>query len=152
MAVIKEYRCFAHGPFESREAKCPKGCTAVIQEFRTAPGFKSDKTKSSDKAIQRMATKLGYSDMSNRNGSVAGSRKMGKQEQDMRPQWLDVPKNKDREDKTDVLNPFLKSMNIYTDKVEGEATMNDMAKRMGKPKPIVQSSWGKASDITEKLG
>ena len=47
MAVLNDYRCKAHGVFESFEPKCPKGCTggAVEKLILKAPGFLSAKTK-----------------------------------------------------------------------------------------------------------
>lgn len=34
---VKEWRCLAHGPFESRVKKCPHGCTTVEWSPRTPP-------------------------------------------------------------------------------------------------------------------
>lgn len=91
MAVKREYRCLAHGPFEAYEAKCPHGCdTAIDREFRTAPGTRSPKTRATDVALERLAARFGMTDLSNRNGSVAASRKVG--DLDFSPQWQEVPK------------------------------------------------------------
>jgi hypothetical protein len=99
MAVTKEWRCFAHGPFEGTEAVCPHGCSTVIREFRTAPAGRSDKTKASDKALERMAKRYGLADISaSKTGSVAGDR-MAKQrgfgkigDVDFSPRWGEIPK------------------------------------------------------------
>lgn len=73
--VIKEYRCAAHGYFESGEASpsCPKGgCTTVQQVFLTAPAFRSDKTKRSDANLRQIASDFGLTDMrSAREGEPA---------------------------------------------------------------------------------
>jgi hypothetical protein len=90
MAVLKEYRCLAHGPFDGTEAVCPHGCETVVREFRTAPGTRSHKTKFSDKALERLATRFGLTDMSNRNGSVGGSRKHP--DNPYAPVWGEMPK------------------------------------------------------------
>lgn len=99
MAVIKEWRCLAHGPFENAKGVCEHGCTTVIREFRTAPGLKSVKTKRSDNALERMAARYGLTDMSaSKTGSVAGDR-IAKQRgfgqvagQDFAPHWGELPK------------------------------------------------------------
>lgn len=100
MAINKEYRCLAHGAFESsaKTAVCQYGCTTVVREFRTAPGTRSDKTKRSDNALNRMAARYGLTDMSAKTGSVAGDR-MAKQRgfgqiggQDFTPHWGTIPK------------------------------------------------------------
>jgi|HubBroStandDraft_2_1064218.scaffolds.fasta_scaffold195003_2 hypothetical protein len=89
MAVLKEFRCLAHGPFDSKEAVCPHGCSVVVREFRTAPAGRSAKTKTSDAALERLASRFGLSDMSNRDGSVGGSRKNANP---MQPYWSEMPK------------------------------------------------------------
>lgn len=89
MAVVKEFRCLAHGPFDAREARCPHGCTTVLREFRTAPGGRSARTKAADGALEHLAKRFGLSDMSNRSGSVGGSRR---QRPDFSPVWGDMPK------------------------------------------------------------
>lgn len=89
MPVTKEFRCLAHGEFDGTEAVCPKGCTTVVREFRTAPAGKSSKTKGVDKTLANLAARFGFSDMSNRDGSVGGSKK---QKNEMQPVWGDMPK------------------------------------------------------------
>lgn len=89
MAVKKEWKCLAHGPFEGPDAVCPHGCTVVVREFRTAPAARSEKVKASDKALERLAQRYNLTDMSNRNGSVGNSRKGAP---GMEPIWADLPK------------------------------------------------------------
>jgi hypothetical protein len=89
MAVLKEFKCLAHGAFDAKEAICPRGCTTVIREFRTAPAGRSAKTKASDAALESLAKKYGLSDMSNRSGSVGGSRRAP---MDFAPVWGAMPK------------------------------------------------------------
>jgi hypothetical protein len=60
-----------------------------VREFRTAPATRSAKTKASDGALERLAKRFGLSDMSNRSGSVGGSRA---QPRDFSPVWGKMPK------------------------------------------------------------
>lgn len=71
--VVKEYRCLAHGPFESSSDSptCPAGCTTVEREFRTPPGFRSERTSNIDKTVQNLAKRHGMTDISNRGGEAA---------------------------------------------------------------------------------
>jgi hypothetical protein len=45
MAILKEWRCLGHGPFENFDGKCPKGCPSslVQREIRTAPAYERRK-------------------------------------------------------------------------------------------------------------
>jgi hypothetical protein len=60
-----------------------------VREFRTAPAGRSARTKASDSALERLASKFGLSDMTNRDGSVGGSRKA---KPDFKPIWGEMPK------------------------------------------------------------
>lgn len=88
MAVIKEFRCLAHGAFDGTEARCPHGCTTVLREFRTAPGTRSAKTKISDKALDRMAKQFGATNMTNRSGTM----KLNRGVPQFEGQWGQMPK------------------------------------------------------------
>ena len=62
MAVIKEWVCVEHGEFTGSHPICPNfGCTSdhVTQEFRTAPGFRSDYTKRTDAGLRKSAEMYG---------------------------------------------------------------------------------------------
>ena len=90
MAVLKDYRCLAHGTFESREAKCPHGCTTVVATWTgKAPGGRSEKTKASDRALNHLASRYGLTDMSNRGGESVGSNR--KAPGGMTPTWGELP-------------------------------------------------------------
>jgi hypothetical protein len=70
MAVLKEFRCFAHDlAFESMEEKpcCPSGCSAkfVVREFRTAPGIRSGGTRIMDSMSKQLASDYNLTDMKN---------------------------------------------------------------------------------------
>lgn len=65
MAIVKEFRCAAHGPFEATKPKCPRGCSArfVTQEIRTAPAFRSGSTRTADTELRNLAGTYGLSDI-----------------------------------------------------------------------------------------
>jgi hypothetical protein len=88
MALLKEFRCMAHGFFESMESRCPHGCTITVERaFLTAPGAISKKTSNTDRLLTQLAKDYGLSDMSNKDGTaVAGKRKTN-----FAPVWGDVP-------------------------------------------------------------
>lgn len=71
MGVMREYRCFGHGFFESEEPRCPRGCTTVERAFLTAPGHYSKKTAAIDATFKQIAKDYRLSDMNNRDGKPA---------------------------------------------------------------------------------
>lgn len=73
MAILKEWNCRAHGPFEATRAVCPKGCTSVERQIRTAPSIGSTRTKGIDQTIRGLAKSYGLTNLSNRNGAVKGT-------------------------------------------------------------------------------
>lgn len=94
MAVIKEWKCAAHGEFEGPEQKCPFGCPKrfVVQEFRTAAAVHDGTTAYTDATLRGLADSVGLTDMSNRNGSVMNSqRPTGPKGLDFSPKWVDIP-------------------------------------------------------------
>lgn len=88
MGIKKEYVCFAHGPFEADQPVCPSGCTVAIErQFRTAPALKSPRTRNIDHTLATLARDFGYTDLSNKSGSVAGGKK-----RELNPIWKPIPK------------------------------------------------------------
>lgn len=71
MGVVREFRCFGHGFFESEEPVCPRGCTTVERAFLTAPGHLSREARSIDRTFNTIAKDFGLSDMNNRDGKGA---------------------------------------------------------------------------------
>jgi hypothetical protein len=63
MSVVHDYKCPAHGFFESREPVCPSGCTDVQMVFLQAVGVKSDSTKQADTTMRELAKDYGMSDI-----------------------------------------------------------------------------------------
>lgn len=73
MGVLKEWRCAAHGNFESSEEspECPHGCDTVERVFLTPVGFRSPRTANIDSTVEGLARRHGLSDISNRGGRAA---------------------------------------------------------------------------------
>lgn len=61
--VVKEWKCDAHGYFESDEPICPQGCDTVSRVFLTPVNVKSDRTKNSDKTLSQLASDFAMSDI-----------------------------------------------------------------------------------------
>ena len=55
MGVLNDYKCPAHGYFESKEPVCPHGCTDVQVVFLQPVGMIGDRTKGSDKTLNQLA-------------------------------------------------------------------------------------------------
>lgn len=109
MAIMKEWRCEAHGEFENTTGKCPGGCdkSLVAQEFRTAPRIRrSGAMKFVDDQLKGIAADHGLSDMrndgkgglsvmamENRRRQLAAAKAMDANPQDPRKVggWVDVP-------------------------------------------------------------
>lgn len=91
--MIKEWRCAAHGEFESKTGKCPAGCSKrfVVQEFRTAPAIKHGRTREADRLTGALAKDFGLSDISTKDGASVMDN-LRKKATD-RPMWGDVPHN-----------------------------------------------------------
>lgn len=62
MAVLKEWACVDHGPFESTHPICPElGCMSesVKRVFLTVPGTMSSSTKRFDQGIRKSSDMMG---------------------------------------------------------------------------------------------
>lgn len=79
--VVKEYRCMAHGVFESSAKKplCPEGCDTVERVFITPPALRSARTGNIDSTLETLAASHGMTDISNAGG-VAAKRMSGAKE------------------------------------------------------------------------
>ena len=55
MAVRHDYKCPAHGFFESHQALCPHGCDDVQLVFLQPVGTRSDSTKHADTTLKELA-------------------------------------------------------------------------------------------------
>jgi hypothetical protein len=69
MALLREWRCAAHGEFSNKSGKCPHGCSKrfVVQEIRTAPGFHSAGSKRVDSELKGLAADYGMSNIKTGN-------------------------------------------------------------------------------------
>ena len=76
MGVKKEYRCLAHGNFESSEepALCPYGCDTVERIFLTPAAFRSNRTRNIDSTLDSLAKSHGLTDMNNSGGQAVRRR------------------------------------------------------------------------------
>jgi len=63
MGILHDYKCPAHGYFESTEAVCPHGCTDVQVVFLQPVATMSDRTKGSDKTLKQLALDFKMSDV-----------------------------------------------------------------------------------------
>lgn len=172
MAIIKEYRCLAHGPFDSADGVCPSGCTTVVREFRTAPGGRSARTKGIDKTLEGMAARFGLTDMSNSGGeSVGANRVAARGMNSMAPVWGNIPKgNVFEAGKGEVqvdgsqggvtaALPGLGLSDANNSAVEAMAAANnvklptftDIASALPAPKPVIHGSAGTAADLSSAI-
>ena len=73
--ILHDFKCEAHGVFESTVGKCPHGCGKgmVHKVFLKAPGAMSNKTKFTDKNMRALAKDMGVTDFNNRNGIAEAS-------------------------------------------------------------------------------
>lgn len=104
MPVLHDYRCKAHGIFESMTGGCPYGCVVDFVEkvFLKAPGVMSRSTKATDKSLGSLAADYTMSNMTNRGGAVGNphpeSQKRVKETEDrlsaLSPTWGVVGKSK----------------------------------------------------------
>ena len=70
MAILKEFICKAHGPFEEfvngeETPACPKGCSArwVTREIRTAPAMSNPVNRNRDAMLKDAAAQFGLTDI-----------------------------------------------------------------------------------------
>ena len=98
MAVLKEFACKAHGPFEEIVEQdvvpgCPHGCSPrfVVREIRSAAAARNVVTGKMDALQKDIAKDFGLPDIKvdKENGqSVMKNLQSG---QDFSPRWVDVP-------------------------------------------------------------
>ena len=87
MAVMNDYKCPAHGYFESREAVCPHGCTDVQVVFLQPVGTTSDRTKGSDKTLKQLALDFKMSDVKSVKQGEAQPPRFAKPDNPFAPRW-----------------------------------------------------------------
>lgn len=95
MAILKEFRCKAHGEFESYSPKCPYGCSDrfVEREIRSVPAYHNGRTANTDRNLRGLAEQAGLTDM--RNDPKSGESVMaGARRGDYSAQWSKVPEGK----------------------------------------------------------
>ena len=87
MAVIHDYKCPAHGYFESREPVCPHGCTDVQVVFLQPVGVTSDRTKGSDKTLKQLALDFKMSDVKSVKEGEAQPPRFANKQNPFAPRW-----------------------------------------------------------------
>ncbi len=87
MGVKNDYKCPAHGYFESREPVCPHGCTDVQVVFLQPVGVTSDRTKGSDKTLKQLALDFKMSDVKSVKEGEAQPPRFAKQDNPFAPRW-----------------------------------------------------------------
>jgi len=99
MAILKEYTCAAHGPFEAlvkqdETPKCPKGCSKrfVKREIRTAPAARSVVTGRMDTLQRDVAHDFGLSNLKVGRDDGKSVIQNLRSETDFSPRWLDTPR------------------------------------------------------------
>lgn len=95
---LHDFRCAAHGNFESTEPICPHGCDGsfVQKVFLKAPGLTSDRTKGIDKNLRDLAADYRMTNMTNRNGSVGrpdpgAQQRVQEAQERLAPMWGKMP-------------------------------------------------------------
>lgn len=84
--VIKEWKCPAHGFFESDNPVCPKGCDAgIMRVFLTPPSIGSGVTAQLDGQQQRLADRFGMTDL--RSKVYEGEAQKQAPTGDFAPRW-----------------------------------------------------------------
>jgi len=102
MGVLHDYKCAAHGRFESRDGKCPHGCSKrfIKIEFNQSAGIIGAKTKATDTNMRLLANDFKLPDISNKDGeSVMSQLKKRKYTKDRQPEtvFVEVPGTKERQ-------------------------------------------------------
>lgn len=94
MAIVKEWRCEAHGEFENANGKCPGGCPSdwVHREFRTAPAARSAVMGHTDRELRNLANDYGLSDIKNDKDGSSVMQSLKRPEGDIKPKWGDISK------------------------------------------------------------
>jgi hypothetical protein len=101
MAILKEFACAAHGPFEAfvkqdEIAKCPKGCSTkfVVREIRTAVATQNVITGRLDSMQKDIAHSYGLRDIKvdkQDGSSVMENLRKGEKPSDFSPYWASNP-------------------------------------------------------------
>lgn len=95
MAIMRTWKCAAHGEFMAYVGKCPSGCGAgMVTQMYGASVHTSGKTKFIDKTLKDMSKEYGMTDFNNRggqNGFEEADRKLTTQQKRMMGQSYSVP-------------------------------------------------------------
>ena len=98
MAVLKEFACQAHGPFDEivnqgTIPSCPHGCSPrfVVREIRSAPSIRNVVTGTLDNLQRGIAHDFGLSDLKVKRDDPTSVMQNLREGKINAPQWVDVP-------------------------------------------------------------
>jgi hypothetical protein len=99
MAILKEFTCAAHGPFEEfvkqdETPSCPKGCSKrfVRREIRTAPATRGVVMGRMDGLQKDLAHDFGLSDLKVQRDTGTSVMQNLRSGTDFSPKWVDTPR------------------------------------------------------------
>ena len=97
MAIMRTWKCAAHGEFMAYVGKCPSGCgQGMVTQMYGAAVHTSGKTKFIDATLKDMSKEYGMTDFNNRggqNGFEEADRKLTTQQKRLLGQSYSVPIN-----------------------------------------------------------
>lgn len=140
--ILHDYRCLAHGAFESADGRCPKGCAAAFVEkvFLKPPGYHSDGTKNIDRNLRALAADFNLTDMNNHGGTTAA----------VTPDWRALRAQEEMQRAIlagqTMAVPIAEGKAGVTQTMQGLGTQGDNAlarvrEALPKPQPIVHAAY-----------
>ena len=135
MPVLREWRCLAHGPFESFDAMCPHGCPEafVQQEIRTAPAARRPGTmRFIDNQLKGIANDYGVTDLRTDPKANLSALDMQRRRQEHKPHWVEIPHAAPGFSQTGEAAPVFKPESMGFTPSEG---MKDL--KLPKPRPNI---------------
>ena len=130
MAVVHDYKCPAHGFFESNTPKCPHGCDNVQMVFLQPVGVKSDSTRHADTTLKELARDYQMTDIKSvKEGesqahALLGNKQMARADHPFALKWGNP---------TEIGNFRLNS--IKGEQVQGLASMKESGVSLPKLRP-----------------
>lgn len=94
MAILKEWRCVAHGIFENTSGRCKSGCPQafVKQEIRTAPAYRRPNMGRIDSTLRMIAHDHGLTDLKNDpKANISVLQALQKTKDVDKPRWMSIP-------------------------------------------------------------
>ena len=147
MGVLHDYICLAHGKFESKEARCPYGCSAdmVDRVFHKPPSAGTSRTRNIDRTLDQLALDFGMTDMGNQGGrAMKQAAPMSRQQQELQamlaPRWGGIQSAS--HDDASAIPAALAAYNAQP----GNA-LDSVKHILPAPKPMAVATFGSPQDI-----